>query len=340
MSFITFYKIKYYYIIHHRLFNSLYVISKLGVADHILDRSVDYRELASKVNVNPSKLYRIIRYLSSEGYFILSDDGKVKLTYGGQYLRSDRPDSMRYCFINWNEEVLQSMHYMLSEVRNEGEAFELAFGKDIFSLYEERPESAEAFTKCMKGLFTTTNSAAASEYDYSQHHTLLDLGGGMGSATAAILKLHDKHTLSNSKLSKAIVFDLPEVVKHGDQYHEILQYQGGSFFNITSIPRGADVILINGVLHDWNDDECVTILKNAASVLESKGTIIVTDSAVPKSNDPLFNSITQLDVLMMTISSGDFRTYDEYRSIFSRANLTLKESRPTRSLVTLFILEK
>jgi hypothetical protein len=232
------------------------------------------------------------------------------------------------------------MHHMLSEVKNEGEAFELAFGKDIFSLYEERPESAEAFTKCMKGLFTTVNSAAASEYDYSQHHTLLDLGGGMGSATAAILKLHDKHAFSNSKLSKAIVFDLPEVVKHGDQYHEILQYQGGSFFNITSIPRGADVILINGVLHDWNDDECITILQNAASVLESQGTIIVTDSAVPKSNHPLFNIITQMDVHMMTISSGDFRTYDEYRSIFSRANLTLKESRPTRSLVTLFILEK
>ena len=316
------------------------MVAKLGVADILLDESIDYKVLANQLKTNPSKLLRILRYLTSEGYFVLTDDGKVSLTSSGQYLRSDRLDSMRYCIIHFNEEAAQSMHHMLSEVKDEGEAFELAFGKDLFLLLEERPDSAEAFTKCMRGLFASVNPAAASEYDYSKHHTLLDLGGGMGAATVSILQLYDSDAFPGSKLTKAIVFDQPQVVKHGNYKHEILQYQGGSFFEIDTIPRGADVILINGVLHDWSDNECIEILRNAASVLEPNGTIIVVDSAIPKSDHPLYNIITRLDVFMMTVSHGDFRTFDEYNSVFSRANLTLKESRPTRSVVSVFILQK
>ena len=79
---------------------SLYVVAKLGVADHILDDAIDYKEVAEKVGAIPDKLLRIIRYLSSEGYFKLSGD-RVSLLDGGQTLRSDSPNSMRWCMIHW-----------------------------------------------------------------------------------------------------------------------------------------------------------------------------------------------------------------------------------------------
>ena len=84
------------------LFNkSLYVVAKLGVADVIKDNSVHYKVIASEVNALPEKLFRVIRYLTSEGYFVLSRDGFVSLTANGQFLRSDRDDSMRWCSIHW-----------------------------------------------------------------------------------------------------------------------------------------------------------------------------------------------------------------------------------------------
>ena len=79
----------------------MYVVAKLGVADVIKDDSVHYKQIASKVNAIPDKLFRVIRYLSSEGYFILSKDDFVSLTDNGQLLRSDREDSMRWCSIHW-----------------------------------------------------------------------------------------------------------------------------------------------------------------------------------------------------------------------------------------------
>lgn len=319
---------------------SLYVVAKLGVADVIKDGSVHYKTIASEVNASPQKLFRVIRYLTSEGYFVLSKDGFVSLTANGQYLRSDREDSMRWCSIHWNEEAAESMHNLYNEVLTGEEAFVKSHGADIFTTYSKRPASQEAFTKCMKGLNSITIPAVIAEYDFSQHHTLLDLGGGMGFVSQKILEIYDTKAVSSSKLSKAIVFDLETVVKHGVVEHPILKYVAGSFFDLKSIPTGADVIVINGVLHDWNDEECVQILSNAASAMAEGGRIIVMDIATPNETDAMFYSSSQLDIFMMTVSSGYFRTAEEYAIIWSQAKLKLIELRPTRSLQKNWILEK
>ena len=87
--------------------------------------------------------------------------------------------------------------------------------------------------------------------------------------------MYDSKGTPSSKLTKAIVFDLSTVVPHGDVKNPILQYAVGSFFKVSTIPTGADVTLINGVLHDWNDEECVEILSNAASAMAEGGRILV-----------------------------------------------------------------
>lgn len=227
---------------------ALYVVAKLRVADVLKSRSMDYHDVAYAVKAKPEKLWKVIKYLASEGIFKVEGD-EVSLTPAGHYLKYDREDSMRWCIIHWNEEVAHSMHFMLDEVTTGEEAFVSAHGKDLFSLYQERPESAEAFTKCMKSIFFTANPATMAEYDFSQHSVFLDYGGGMGAATTAVLYLYDQKARSNSKLTKAYVFDLPEVIKHGKITHPLVEYRGGSFFEPETIPTGVDVILINGVLH-------------------------------------------------------------------------------------------
>ena len=235
---------------------------------------------------------------------------------------------------------MESTRFLLSEVVNGTEAFTSAHGKDLFPLLEERPESAYAFTKCMKGFIGTGMTAVAAEYDFSRHHTLLDLGGGMGVATVKILNVH-KDLKPKSKLSKAIVFDLEKVVTHADQVHPILSFASGSFFDLSTIPTGADVIFINNVLHDWNDEECHAILSNANKVLEPGGRIIIVDLAVPiDPTDPLLFVATRLDVFMMTISTGHFRTVNEYNELWGPSGLKLVEFRPVRNIFSIWILEK
>lgn len=333
-------------LLHHGIsFTSataLYVVAKLGVADVIKDGSVDYNEIATQVGVKaPEKLFRSIRYLVSEGIFVLKGNN-VSLTPSGQALRSDRPDSMRWCMIHWNEEVAESMHHLLNEVITGEEAFVKAHGDEIFNLYETRPASAESFTKCMMGLFSITNPACVAEYDFSIHNVLLDYGGGMGMFTKEVLKQHDKTAKPNSKLTQAIVFDLEKVVVHGSVTHPLVQYRGGDFFEPSTIPTGADVILINNVLHDWNDAKFIEVITNAKNALApgKASRVVVVDAAIPDFSHPFFNSISRMDVFMMTVSSGFFRTPAEYNALWPAAGLRLVGTRSTRSLMTVWILER
>ena len=327
------------------LSSSLYVIAKLKVADTIGDsKDMDVKEIAKKLGVVEEKLFKIIRYLSSEGYFIL-DGTKVTLTTEGNLLRRDgehSKTSMAWCIIHANEEVKsRSLHeYLIDEVRTGQEIHILKYGKTIFELYKERPESAEAFTNCMAIIYNTLNPLTFSEYDFSIHTTLVDIGGGLGSAAKTILGLYHKSIIKDSNLEKAIVMDLPEIVAYNKEpVNNKLIYIGGNFFDASTIPSG-DVMIINGVLHDWNDEECIQILKNCASKLEPNGRLIVIDNAVPEKSHPFFNIITRMDILMMIATSGSLRTFPEYDKLWNLSGLKLIETRETRSVNSLWILEK
>lgn len=192
----------------------------------------------------------------------------------------------------------------------------------------------------MKALAYIANPATMAEYDFSKHKTVLDLGGGMGAATAQMLQQHDKSAKPSSQISKAYIFDLPSVIQHGYVKHPLAEYVGGSFFELDTIPRGADAILINGVIHDWSDEESMTILQNAQKVLAPGGRILVTDAAVPDSSHPMHFTMARIDVFMMMASHGFFRTHAEYEALWAKAGLRLLETRPTRSLNSIWVLEK
>lgn len=81
---------------------SLYVVTKLGVADVLKDGSMNYVDLAAKVGAQTDALFRVIRFLATEGVFKLSGRS-VSLTDSGQWLRTDREGSMAWCMIHWNE---------------------------------------------------------------------------------------------------------------------------------------------------------------------------------------------------------------------------------------------
>jgi hypothetical protein len=88
-----------------------------------------------------------------------------------------------------------------------------------------------------------------------------DVGGGHGYLLAALLR--------DRRQAKGIVFDLPEVtaardveITAKDGLAGRINHQGGDMFEAIS---EADIYLRKHILHDWNDDECITLLGGAAA---------------------------------------------------------------------------
>ena len=81
--------------------------------------------------------------------------------------------------------------------------------------------------------------------------------------------------------ANGIVFDRPETIISAEMVKESVfreiqtrvQFTAGDFF--VTVPEGADLYLVKHVLHNWNDDQCVTILTNIRRVMDKNGKVCI-----------------------------------------------------------------
>jgi SAM-dependent methyltransferase len=153
-------------------------------------------------------------------------------------------------------------------------------------------------------------------YDFSIFGSVVDVGGGNGQLLAAILNRHP--------VLQGILFDLPAVA---DRARTIFtdsdlsgrcRIVGGDFFS--SVPAGVDAYVLRHIVHDWEDNEAVAILRNCREAMNPDGKILVAETVIPPGNEPCFGK--WLD-LMMLLVGGRERTEQEYRRLFSAAGLNL-----------------
>ncbi len=164
-------------------------------------------------------------------------------------------------------------------------------------------------------------------YDFSVFRTVADIGGGNGRMLAAILNRHPA--------VEGILFDLPAVA---DRSRTIISRLGlsercriveGDFF--TSVPA-ADAYILRHILHDWDDAEAATILRNRRQALNPEGRVLVVEAVIPLLDTPCFGK--WLD-LMMLIVGGRERTQEQYQDLFAQAGLKLSRIVPTAHEVSI-----
>jgi len=93
---------------------------------------------------------------------------------------------------------------------------------------------------------------------------------------------------------------------------------GGDFFR--HVPEG-DLYLLKQVLHDWNDEQCTTILRNCAKSLRAGGRVVIIEMVIPDDLRPSPAALMDLNMLVML--PGRERTRAEYEALFASAGLRL-----------------
>src|SRR5262249_54326534 len=102
---------------------------------------------------------------------------------------------------------------------------------------------------------------------------------------------------------------------------------GGDFFD--AVPSGGDAYTISFVLHDWEDDDAIAILRSVRRAIPPHGKLLVIETIVPEDNKPHFGKI--LDLVMLVIVGGRERTEQEYRGLLTRAGFQMSRVLPTIS---------
>jgi hypothetical protein len=136
---------------------------------------------------------------------------------------------------------------------------------------------------------------------------------------------------------RGILFDVPLAAERAYQHLDAAgvrsrsEVQGGDFFR--SVPAGADVYVMKKVIHDWNDERALAILRNCRAFMPAHGRLLMIELIVSSGNEPSFAKM--LDLLMLTYLGGRERTEGEYRSLLQSAGFRLQRVIPTASPVSL-----
>lgn len=307
---------------------SIYVAAKLGLADLLTNGPRTADQLAEATRTNARSLYRLLRALASVGIFAEDEQHRFGLTPMAECLRSDVPGSL------WSMAILRGgLQYeawgqLLHSVETGQSAFEKLHGTPIFDYFSQHPEDGKRFDAAMTGVHGRETAAMLDAYDFSGIDTLADIGGGNGSVITAILKQYPT--------MQGILYDLPGVVERA---RASIQRAGvenrcrvvaGDFFEF--VPGGVDAFLMRHIIHDWDDEKAITILKNCRKALGAAGKLLVVEGVVPPGNEPSISKF--FDLAMMVLPGGMERTEKEYQRLYDAAGFRLTRIVPTKTWIS------
>lgn len=307
---------------------AIYVAAKLSLADLLHDGPKSVEELANATQTKAPFLYRLLRALASLGIFIEEGDRRFRMTPMAECLRSDVPGSMRSLAIVRGEWQYQSWGELLHSIRTGQAGSEKIHGMPIFEWLSQNPEQGQLFDAAMTGVHGRETAAMLDAYDFGGIDTLADIGGGNGSVLTAVLQKYPQ--------MQGILYDLPTVAERTKAIIDAAglasrcQVIAGSFFEF--VPAGADAYLMRHIIHDWDDEKSITILKNCRQAMGKDGRLLLVEGIVPTGNEPSVSKF--YDLAMMVLPGGMERTEDEYRRLYEVAGFQLTRIVPTSSWVS------
>ncbi len=305
---------------------SICVAAKLGIADLLAEKPQTAAELAARTETHGPSLYRVLRTLAGAGIFAENAEGKFELTPVASLLRSDAPNSMRDFTIMFGEEWMwRAWGALMHSVKTGEVAHVKVQGMGSFEFFEQNPEAGKIFNRAMTSNSLRIIPAIVEAYDFSGVGKLVDIAGGHGLLLAGILKANPQ--------VQGILFDLPYVIEGAAELLEKenvrsrVELVSGDFFQ--SVSSGADAYMMKHIIHDWDDEHSIKILRNIRSAMNENGKVLIIEMVVPVGNEPSASKI--LDIQMLVMETGKERTKDEYRRLLEASGFRLTRIIPTKS---------
>jgi hypothetical protein len=277
---------------------ALALVADLRVADGVADGPRAVEELARENGADPDVLHRLLRALASDGIFVEESPGVFGNNETSALLVGDGRRDFAHLFGgSWLEAI--------AELRADGEAsFPRRHGDEFWSWLAAHPAERAAFDRAMlqghEGRLERLESV-----DWRGDETVVDVAGGTGALLLALLERHPK--------MRGVVFDLPETVRDESAFGDRCTFVEGSFFE--SVPAGADSYVLATILHDWDDERAVAILRTLRAAARDDSRLVLLESVIEPGNEP--SGAKWLDLLMLVIAAGRERDEAQWRELLA-----------------------
>jgi hypothetical protein len=196
----------------------------------------------------------------------------------------------------------------LTEALHTGEPQnEAKSGGDLFGTLYADPARLEGFLKAMTGLSLGAAHAMAAKFPWRDYATFVDIGCAQGGVPVGLALAHD-HLRGGG-------FDLPVVRPIYERYvrshglEERLGFWEGDFF-ADPLPT-ADVLVMGHILHDWDLETKMQLLRKAYDALPDGGALVVYEALIDDDRrENAFGLIMSLNMLIETRGGFDYTGAD------------------------------
>lgn len=273
--------------------------------------SMHVEEAAKNVGLKYGEFIRLVRCFLWAGLIKIDKKERIRLTYKGKKLAkySDVETAWLYGQANTQYKVWGELYnsFMQSDI-----AFEKLYGQNYFEYSFSNDEHHEAFHNIMSR-DTEEIIPELMELDFSRFNKIYDIGGGDGTLLLHMANRYRKKefTIYEKEGMQKIIMNRIEGV--GNVKLEI-----GDFFEY--IPADGDLYIMKCILHDWNDEKCLDILKRCERIMREDSALLIIEHILPNKFVKDSYSVSS-DISMKLLLDGKERTYEDFAGLLEKSGL-------------------
>ncbi|GAA5015080.1 methyltransferase [Kitasatospora paranensis] len=299
---------------------ALAVAAELRLADHLdTERPPATDRLAVLTGTHHDSLRRLLRYLAGLG--VVTADGaaegadgpeRYRLTPTGRLLRTGTEQSLHALAQLYGGPFYRSFGALGHAVRTGREAFEEVFGAHHFPYFAARPELADLFDRAMAAS-APMFGPVADLVDFGRAKVVVDVAGGNGELLSRVLRAHPH--LEGVLLERPHAVEAARTTMTKAGCADRCRLVEGDFTE--AVPEGGDIYLLSRVLHDWDDRQCLAILRRLAEAMPADAELLVVERLLPEDDSP--SLAVPWDVHMLCNVGGRERTAAHYGRLLAEA---------------------
>jgi orsellinic acid C2-O-methyltransferase len=299
------------------------VAAEMGIPDLLADGPKSPHELAQATLSHEPSLRRLLRALAALDLCTEREDGSFALTNLGSTLCTGGPHSLRSWTILCGRHLWPLYTHLLHGVRTGTRSHSRISTKLVFERLEHDAEASQVFNGAMAELSRLVAADLVRLHDFSRCRLIVDVGGGHGHLLTSILQAYPEAHGLLLDLPHAIAGAVERIDKHGLQAR--CRALACDFFQ--SVAPDGDAYLLKAILHDWDDKDCIALLRNCRKAIKPDGSLIVVERVMPDRMQPcaMHRSIARMDLTMMLGFGGHERTESEFRALLKQADLNLSK---------------
>ena len=288
---------------------------EFGLFTKLGNRRLTGAELGAELELHPRAISDFFDALVAMKFLYREGDGPSSKYFntpaGELYLNSESPRYVGGILVMLNARLFKYWQDLPEALRTGKPQNEAKHGqKGVFEeLYAELPK-LEQFLGAMTGLSRINFEAFAEKFDFSSFKTLCDVGGATGLLSIEAAKRHPH--------LQCVSFDLPPVAPIAQKHIAAAGLSGrvstaaGDFFK-DPLPK-ADLITMGMILHDWNLEKKMHLIRAAYESLPPGGALVAIEALIDDARrENVFGLLMSLNMLIEFGDAFDYSGADFFK---------------------------